>query len=75
MLTRMFKGFIAVLVVAGALGGTSAAVATVSHHSSSVSPSAPAPAPRRRARQPRVEDGCRELPVAPVVPPPAASCS
>jgi hypothetical protein len=72
MLGRTFKGFIAVLVVVGALGGTSAAVATVSHRSSKGSAVAPAPA---RRRPPRVEDGCRELPAVPVAPAPPASCS
>jgi hypothetical protein len=74
MLTRTFKGFIGLLVVVGAFGGTSVAVATVSHRSSTASTqAAPAPSARRRARI--IEEGCRELPVAPVVPPPPASCS
>jgi hypothetical protein len=70
MLTRTSKGLVIVLGLAGALGGTSAAVATVSHRVSTPS-TAPAPARRR----PRVEEGCRELPVILVAPPSPASCS
>jgi hypothetical protein len=72
MLAMRFKGFVGALVVVGALGGASVAVATVSSRSSSVL--APATAARAH-RRPRVEEGCRELPVAPVTPPPPASCS
>jgi hypothetical protein len=71
MLTRTFKGFIVLWLAAGAFGGPSAAVATVSHVSRTVSTQA---APRRRPRV-EAEEGCRELPAAPVVPPPPASCS
>jgi hypothetical protein len=76
MLGKRLEGFIAALVVAGALGGTSAAVATVSHRSASASSgAAPAARPPTRRRAPRVDEGCRELPPAPVAPPPLASCS
>jgi hypothetical protein len=72
MLGKTFKGLIAALVMAGALGGASAAVATVSQRPAT-SLSLPTHAPARR--HPRVEEGCRELPIAPVTPPPPASCS
>jgi hypothetical protein len=80
MLMRTFKGVIGLLLVVGAFGGTSVAVATVSRRSSTVSTgastqAAPAPAARRRPRVVVVDEGCRELPVAPVVPPSPASCS
>jgi hypothetical protein len=80
MLDRTLKSLIAVLILAGALTGRSAATSRASHHSSTISRTSGAPtaesAAHRRQREQRTEEGCRELPAAPVSPPPpAATCS
>jgi hypothetical protein len=73
MLGGMLKGFMAVLVLAGAVGAKSAVVTPVTQRPSAVS----APAQESpRHRRPPIDEGCRELPApAPAAPPPVATCS
>jgi hypothetical protein len=80
MLDRTLKSLIAVLLLAGALTGRSAATSRAGDHSSMISPTSAAPAAEsaahRRQREQHIEEGCRELPAAPLSPPPpVATCS
>jgi len=78
MLDRTLKSLMAVLILAGTLAGQSAATSRVAQRFSTISaPSAARPAgsaAHRRLRALREEEGCRELPTAPVSAP-VAVCS
>ena len=79
MLDRTLKSLIAVLILAGTLTGRSSATSRAGYPSSTISRTSTTPAPEsavhRRQREQRIEEGCRELPAAPVSPAPPVACS
>ncbi len=75
MFMRAFKGFVATVVAAGALGSTAAASHRALGVSNDATQAPTAPGSRRRPLVQHIEEGCRELPVAPVAPPAPANCS